>query len=149
MQHQTGRPRRIKWLVTGLLACLLTAGASRSSHAGDSYNPAESAVPLPAAPGAQRQPLSRREGGYGHTNAFGKPCLQYQFSPQRHITNPAVADYVISITNSCPQPIRVELCPKGSYDCTKVSLRIYQRRDVVMGSGPFTDAFPYTARELP
>jgi hypothetical protein len=115
-------------------------------RAEDNYAPAETA-PMRQAPGAARPAVVTL--GEVHTNAFSKPCLEYNASSQGLISDKAVFSYVVAITNKCGRSMRLQICQKGRSGCNNATVPPYGSKDMVMGFGPNTTFFDYIAKESP
>ncbi|MCI0466442.1 MAG: hypothetical protein L0Y57_05480 [Beijerinckiaceae bacterium] len=148
--ERTGRASsptaRILFLIaSGVLTLFLGQNEPR---AGELLAQAELLAPLPRGPNAAEQPVVMRMG-IVHTNALGKPCLAYDSYTRARVSNSNIFDYLVSIRNNCPQSIKVRICHRESFDCSRIGVHSYQFRETVMGFGPKDLRFAYTAKEDP
>lgn len=136
---------KIKLFAAGLLALSTNPTALRAE---EPYKPAETLGKSSQDPRVAAQSGMMRVGTL-HTNGLGKPCLEYELTSRAHAAIPEIFDYILGIRNLCPKPIKLRICPKNSYDCNGVAVRPYERKEVVMGFGPYTDRFAYKVKEIP
>jgi hypothetical protein len=127
--------------------CVFVLAASMNqTRAEDTYAPAEGA-PMRQAPGAARPGIVTL--GDVHTNAFNKPCLEYNASSQGLLSDKALFSYVVAVTNKCGRSIKLQICQKDRSGCNSATVPPYAGKDLVMGFGPRTDYFNYIAKESP
>jgi hypothetical protein len=130
-----------------LPVCVFALAVSMNQpRAEDSYAPAENA-PMRQAPGAARPGIVTL--GDVHTNAFSKPCLEYNASSQGLLSDKAMFSYVVAVTNKCGRSIKLQICQKDRSGCNSATGPPYAGKDMVMGFGPNTTFFNYIAKESP
>ena len=130
-----------------LPVCVFVVAASMNQpRAEDTYAPAEGA-PMRQAPGAARPGIVTL--GEVHTTAFNKPCLEYNASSQRLLSDKAMFSYVIAVSNKCGKSIKLQICQKDRSGCNSATVPPFGGKDMVMGFGPRTDFFNYIVKESP
>lgn len=139
--------RAIQAIVLASVLAALPAGVVQA-QAQDPLKPAGDAQPLPQVPAAPPQ-FDIKRMGEPHTSALGKFCLSYEPNFRAHAANQNIFDYLVIIRNACPKSIKVKICPKNSYECNRVAVHPYQRQETIVGFGPPTGGFVYTAKEDP
>lgn len=141
------RPVEAVLFAAGLL--VLSASLNHARAAEAPIEPTEPAEPEKLVPRVQEFRPPVKIVGPAHANPFNKPCLKFEVVSRPHLFNQALFDYVVGIENICPQMIKIRICQKDSSGCTSATVRAYHSSEVVMGFGPKTDYFEYTAKEEP
>ena len=83
-----------------------------------------------------------------HKNFAGHPCISVSGSAKRQVTNPTILDQLVSATNSCPQPIKLQVCYYGSKDCILMTVNGLSTLQRTLGITSGITDFRYEYREL-
>lgn len=67
-------------------------------------------------------------------DALGRPCLDVEAAARVHVINPALVDHVVSVKNSCPRTVSVEVCYLNSDKCNAFDVAPYKRIDTILGT---------------
>jgi len=138
--------RSIESILLSIGLAAFSANVSQA-RAGDFYSPAENAGGLGQRLGAARPAVAT--AGEIHRNAYGKPCLAFDASSRALLADKNIFNYVVAVNNQCPRSIKLRICQKDGTGCSSAIVQAYQSQDMVMGFGPFSDLFEYTAKENP
>jgi hypothetical protein len=84
---------------------------------------------------------------FRHRAPTGVPCLTVGGLARPHIVNPNVYDHVITVKNSCPQRITMQVCYYKSQDCVPMEIPGGERKEAVLGSLPSVRDFRFEFRE--
>ena len=82
-----------------------------------------------------------------HRDFAGKPCLSVGGFARSFATNANLFDHVISVENSCPKAIRLQVCYFKSTNCLSVEVPGYGKKEVILGTMPSLKDFRYEFRE--
>jgi hypothetical protein len=82
-----------------------------------------------------------------HLGPLGKPCLTVSGHVQPQIMNPDIFDHMISASNNCGQPIKMQVCYYQTQTCILVNTPAYGRKEVVLGIMPAMKQFQFEYRE--
>jgi hypothetical protein len=82
-----------------------------------------------------------------HRGPTGRDCLVVGGLARPHLTNPKVYDHVITVTNSCPQRIALQICYYRSQDCISAEVPGGERKEAILGTQPAVKDFRYEFRE--
>jgi hypothetical protein len=82
-----------------------------------------------------------------HRSPAGVPCLTVGGLARPHTLSPNVYDHVISVKNSCPQRITMQVCYYKSQDCVPMEIPGGERKEAVLGSLPSMREFRFEFRE--
>lgn len=82
-----------------------------------------------------------------HRDFAGKPCLTVAGFTRPHTIDPNLYDDVVSITNSCPRQISVQICYSGTEDCIMVDVPGSESKEAVLGMLPAMKDFSFEFRE--
>jgi hypothetical protein len=82
-----------------------------------------------------------------HRGPAGIPCLTVAGLARPHTLSPNVYDHVISVKNSCPQRITMQVCYYKSQDCVPMEIPGGDRKEAVLGSLPSMSDFRFEFRE--
>jgi hypothetical protein len=98
----------------------------------------------------QQVPLLSGTPGAGvklHHTPTGKPCLTVLGYAHPQVINPNIFDHMISASNDCSQPIKMQLCYYQTQQCISVDIPPYGRKDAVLGIMPAMSQFQFEYRE--
>ena len=97
-----------------------------------------------------KNPFPPMRGTYeeSHKTSDGKPCISVSATSRHQVVNPIIIDQIVTVTNICGQPIRVQVCYIKSSDCIIVPLQAYQRLERILGIDSVSTDFSYEYREL-
>jgi hypothetical protein len=82
-----------------------------------------------------------------HTAATGKPCLAVQGYPKAQAINSNIFEHWVSVTNSCGEQIKLQVCYHKTQDCIAMSVPPWGRKDSVLGIFPALADFQFDAKE--
>lgn len=82
-----------------------------------------------------------------HRSLTGSPCLTVEGFARPHTMNPSVYDHVITVNNSCPQRIALQVCYYNSQDCIPVEIPGGEQREAILGTMPSEKDFRFEFRE--
>jgi hypothetical protein len=85
--------------------------------------------------------------GQRHVGPTGLPCISVTGYARAQVINPKIYEHILSISNACSQPIKLQACYYKSQSCLDVQLAAYGRKEVVIGIYPSMREFRYEYRE--
>ncbi len=147
---------RLQTLAAGrAIGLVLLLGFAAAAHAETATDPLTGLARRPEVGGTYRQPDRNRPliGSSNdieilrHRDFAGKPCLTFGGYARPFTTNPNLFDHVVAIENSCPNPIKLQLCYYKSPECLSLEVSGYARKEAVLGTMPSQKDFRYEFRE--
>jgi hypothetical protein len=82
-----------------------------------------------------------------HRGPTGSPCLSVGGFARPHIVDPNLYDHVITVKNSCPQRIAMQVCYYNSHDCIPIEIPGGERKEAILGTLPSEKDFRFEFRE--
>jgi hypothetical protein len=82
-----------------------------------------------------------------HRDPAGKPCLTVSGFARPHTTTPNLFDHMITVSNSCAQLIRIQVCYYHTQYCVSAEISGHIRKEMVLGMLPSIKDFRYEFRE--
>lgn len=82
-----------------------------------------------------------------HRGPTGSPCLAVGGFARPHIVNPNLYDHVITVKNSCPQRLAMQVCYYNSQDCIRMEIPGGERTEAILGTLPAEKDFRFEFRE--
>ena len=82
-----------------------------------------------------------------HLGPTGKRCLTVIGYAQPQIVNPNIYDHMISASNDCSHPIKMQVCYYQTRQCIPVDVSAYGRKEAVLGIMPAMKQFQFEYRE--
>lgn len=82
-----------------------------------------------------------------HRDFAGKPCLAVTGVAQPHTDNPDLYDDIITVVNSCPQRIAIQVCYYGSEECIPMEIPGNERKEAILGILPSMQDFRFEFHE--
>lgn len=82
-----------------------------------------------------------------HRDFTGKPCLIIGGYARPHTVDRNLYDHVISVRNSCPQRIALQVCYYRTRDCISIEVSGGDRKESVLGTLPSEKDFQFEFRE--
>jgi hypothetical protein len=83
-----------------------------------------------------------------HRDSLGRLCLTVYGSPRPHSINKELHEHVISASNSCGQPIKMQVCYYRSHPCILMHIPGWARKEAILGTLSSTWQFQYEFREI-
>ena len=135
-------PLALIWLTT--IAC--SASAQSGTSFGSSSPTVGGTIPTPGS----TPTIFGAEGGneiLRHRAPTGSPCLAVGGFARPHYVNPNLYDHVITVLNSCPQRITMQVCYYRTQDCIPMEIPGGERKEAILGTMPSTKYFRFEFRE--
>lgn len=82
-----------------------------------------------------------------HRDFAGKPCLAVTGSARPHADDPNLYDDVITVLNSCPQRIAMQVCYYESEECIPMDIPGGERKEAILGILPSIADFRFEFHE--
>jgi hypothetical protein len=82
-----------------------------------------------------------------HLGPTGKPCLTLFGHAQPQTINPNIFEHMISVSNDCGRPIKMQVCYYQSQQCIPINIAPYGRTEAVLGIMPAMSQFQFEYRE--
>jgi hypothetical protein len=83
-----------------------------------------------------------------HRDASGKPCLTVAGFPRGHSINKDLNEHVISASNNCAKPIKIQVCYYKSHECISIYVPGWARKEAILGTLSSRQQFQYEFREI-
>jgi hypothetical protein len=90
---------------------------------------------------------SPNETNRRHFGPTGKPCLSLTGSSKPQLVNHDMIDHSVSITNSCPQRLKVNVCYYRTQECILIDVPPYERKEALLGVFPKLLDFRFDYKE--
>jgi hypothetical protein len=90
---------------------------------------------------------SQNSNAQVHPGPTGKPCVSVRGYTQQQIINDKIFDHMITASNDCSQPIKIQVCYYQSQHCTLIEVPAYGRKDALLGIMPEMKEFRYEYKE--
>jgi hypothetical protein len=134
-----------------LLLVLLLGGVRMAVAQGLTSPPGNGSTPVLGGAGGVRPPIlngTQNAAAKKHLGPTGKPCLTVLGYAQPQTINPDIFDHMISASNDCSQPIKMQVCYYQTQQCIPVGVPAYGRKEVVLGIMPAMKQFQFEYREM-
>jgi hypothetical protein len=82
-----------------------------------------------------------------HRDFAGEPCLAVTGFARRHADDPNLYDDVITVLNSCPQRIAMQVCYYESEECIPMDIPGGERKEAILGILPSVEDFRFEFHE--
>jgi hypothetical protein len=90
---------------------------------------------------------SPNETNRRHFGPTGKPCLSLTGSSKPQLVNHDMIDHSISVTNSCGQRLKVNVCYYRTQECILIDVSPYERKEALLGVFPKMLDFRFDYKE--
>jgi hypothetical protein len=82
-----------------------------------------------------------------HTGPTGKACITIAGYAQQQLINKNIFDHMITASNDCSQPIKIQVCYYQSHNCTSINVPGYGRKEALLGIMPAMSGFRFEYKE--
>jgi hypothetical protein len=119
-------------------------GQNTTSPSGSNSSPVVGGVGVTA----PRAPPSLFSGSQNsaariHPGPYGKPCVSVSGYAQQQVINNNLFDHMITASNDCSQPIKIQVCYYQSQHCTSIDVPPYGRKEAILGIMPAMKDFRF------
>jgi hypothetical protein len=90
---------------------------------------------------------SPNETNRRHFGPTGKPCLSLTGSSKPQLVNHDMIDHSVSVTNSCGQRLKVNVCYYRTQECILIDVPPYERKEALLGVLPKVLDFRFDYKE--
>ena len=137
-------------LAVGVVASVLGVHAGAQGMAVSPARPAGMSGVVAAqamAPTPKKFGASQNTDVLRHRDPAGKPCLAIDGSVRAFISNPNLFDHLITATNSCIKPIKMQVCYYRTQQCVAMDVPGRSRKQAILGTLPSVKDFKFEFRE--
>jgi hypothetical protein len=90
---------------------------------------------------------SPNETNRRHLGPTGKPCLSLTGSSKPQLVNHNMINHSVSVSNSCGQRLKVNVCYYRTQECIMIDVPPYERKEAVLGVFPKVLDFRFDYKE--